>query len=140
MDYKQKVKFRLVVVLMPVISALKMLGQKDYLKFQASRNCSETLSHRTKTGTFGNMVRKVRKINSLWNQSIPQHKNLKKNVVMRKYGEGRVMAQRLKVPADLTENLDLIPGTHMWLTTVCNSSSREVNSLFWPPRTPGTQI
>jgi hypothetical protein len=34
------------------------------------------------------------------------------------------MAPRLRAPAAFPEDLDLIPSTHIELTTVCNSSSR----------------
>lgn len=46
----------------------------------------------------------------------------------------RDMAQWLRALAVLVEGLGLVPGTHVQLTTVCNSSLRRSNILFRPPQ------
>ena len=53
-----------------------------------------------------------------------------------KEGIGEIV-QQLRTLAALAEDLGLIPGTSAtWqLTTVYKSSSRESNTLFWPPLT-----
>lgn len=41
------------------------------------------------------------------------------------------MAQRLRAPAALAE---VLPSSTQWLTSICNSSLREADILFWPPQ------
>jgi hypothetical protein len=43
------------------------------------------------------------------------------------------MAQWLRALAALPEDLGWIPSTHMVATTICSSSSRGSDALFWPP-------
>ena len=43
------------------------------------------------------------------------------------------MARQLGALTVLLEDLGWIPGTSQKLTTVCNSSSRGSDALFWPP-------
>ena len=54
-------------------------------------------------------------------------------------GAGK-MAHQLVVPAALAEDLFLVSRIHMWLTTVCNFSSRGSNALFWLPWALGWRL
>jgi hypothetical protein len=48
--------------------------------------------------------------------------------------------KRLRALAALSEDLGSRSSTHMAVHTVCNSSSRGSDALFWPPQEPGTHI
>jgi hypothetical protein len=47
------------------------------------------------------------------------------------------LAKQLRMPAALSEDPGFLPSTHGPLATVCNSSFRESNVLFWLPLTLG---
>ena len=42
--------------------------------------------------------------------------------------------------AALAEDPGSIPSFVWWLTTICKSSFRESDVLFWPLKTPGTHV
>jgi hypothetical protein len=42
-------------------------------------------------------------------------------------------AQMLRALAELPEDLDCLSALIRWLTTICNSSSKTFDTLFWPP-------
>jgi hypothetical protein len=50
------------------------------------------------------------------------------------------MAQWLGTLDGLPEDLDSVSSTHWWLTAICNSSSRESNTLLWALRLPGINV
>lgn len=49
------------------------------------------------------------------------------------------MAQQLRAPTALAENLNWLPGAYMGLTMICNSSSRD-SDCFWLPQAPSTHV
>lgn len=49
------------------------------------------------------------------------------------------MAQGLRTLAALQTDLGSIPSTHMVAQTICNPSSRGLDTLLWPLRVPGRQ-
>lgn len=50
------------------------------------------------------------------------------------------MARWWRTLAACAESLSLCPGTHLMVHTICNSSSKGSDSLFWPPRVPAMHV
>lgn len=58
--------------------------------------------------------------------------NLMSQCVKNTHWGGSTMAQRLRTLAALSENLSSVRSIRVrWLTTICNSSSGELDILFW---------
>ena len=67
---------------------------------------------------------------------------LKRWIRVRRDGSGsEETAQGLRVPADLTEDLNLVTSIYIrWLTTTCSSSLVAPETFFWPYWAPCMRV